>query len=152
MSSHLQQPSIQWHFTNPLPLQKEQGINGLYRGFTTTALRQSINQASNFMVYNEIRKMIIKNDENPPIYKFLFAGFVSGSIGPLLNNPFDVIKTRYMNPKFNKSYNSIFNATTSIIKNEGIATLYTGLPLRLVRVAGGQGIVFTIIEMLNKYI
>ena len=132
-------------------LKKEQGLKGLYRGFTTTALRQSINQASNFMVYHEIRKIIIKNDENPPIYKFLLSGFISGSVGPLLNNPFDVIKTRYMNPKFNNSYNSIFHATISIIKNEGIATLYTGLPLRLVRVAGGQGIVFTIIELLNKY-
>ena len=63
-----------------------------------------MNQALNFTVYQEIRKKIIKENERPDIFKVMAAGFFSGSLGPLLNNPFDVIKTRYMNPKYNKDW------------------------------------------------
>ena len=122
------------------------GIKGLYRGFSTTVLRQSINQATNFTVYNEIRKRIIKNDEKPNLFKIMGAGFISGSLGPILNNPFDLIKTRYMNPKYNSKYNNILDTCKDIIKKEGFGKLYSGLGLRLVRVAGGQSIVFGVVE------
>jgi solute carrier family 25 (mitochondrial citrate transporter), member 1 len=124
------------------------GIKNLYRGFGTTCIRQSMNQALNFTVYQEIRKKIIKENERPNIFKVMTAGFFSGSLGPILNNPFDVIKTRYMNPKYNKEYDSIVDAGRKIIKYEGISTLYKGLGLRIIRVAGGQGIVFYTVESL----
>lgn len=139
---------------NPLVVCKNlyssNGIKGLYRGFGMTCFRQSINQASNFTVYHEIRKKIIKDDVNPSFYKFTLAGFVSGSIGPLLNNPFDVVKTRYMNPSYNSKYNNPYHALKDIFKTEGPLTLYKGLGLRIIRVAGGQSIVFSVIELLNK--
>ena len=85
----------------------------------------------------------------------MLSGLVSGSIGPLLNNPFDVVKTRYMNPKYNKEYSNIYNALKTIVKNEGIGTLWKGIHLRIFRVAGGQAITFSVIEQLmyfsNKY-
>jgi len=131
------------------------GFRSLYRGFYTTCFRQSINQASNFTVYYKIREKIIKENENPNLFKIMIAGMFSGSIGPLLNNPFDVIKTRYMNPLYDNKYNSIFDAGKQIIKHEGIPTLYKGIGLRIIRVGGGQGIVFSISEWLininNKY-
>ena len=134
-----------------LDLFKNGGIRSMYRGFLTTGFRQAINQGSNFMVYHEIRKKILQDDPSPPLYKFLLSGFISGSVGPLLNNPFDVIKTRYMNPNFDGKYKNILDAGKQIVKYEGFSTLYSGMGLRLVRVAGGQGVVFFIIESLNKY-
>ena len=127
------------------------GLSGFYRGLSSTAIRQSVNQASNFMVYHEIRKIIVKDGEEQPIYKFLLGGMISGSVGPILNNPFDVIKTRYMNPKYHGNYNNLLDAGKQIIKEEGVGKLYTGLPLRLIRVAGGQGLVFSDIEILSKF-
>lgn len=131
-------------------LYSKKGIKGLYRGFSTTCFRQSINQASNFTVYHEIRKKIIQDDLNPSFYKFTLAGMISGSIGPLLNNPADVIKTRYMNPKYNSQYNNVLDALKQIIQEEGFGALYKGFGLRLVRVACGQGIVFSVVELLSK--
>ena len=145
--------------TDPLSATKRitnNGILGLYRGFLSTCIRQSINQGSNFTVYMKIREKIIKKDEKPNIFKVSGAALISGSVGPLLNNPFDVVKTRYMNPGYNNKYNGIGDTIKTIIKEEGISSLWKGIHLRLFRVAGGQAITFTVIEQLmflsNKYI
>ena len=139
--------------TDPLQATKRifnnNGNMGFFRGFTTTALRQSINQGSNFTTYMFLRYKIIKKDEKPSIIKVIGSALISGSIGPLLNNPFDVIKTRYMNPAYN--YKSIYSAFNEILKNEGIGTLWKGIHLRIFRVAGGQAITFCTIEQLMYY-
>jgi len=138
--------------TDPLAASKRitaDGISGLYRGFWSTCLRQSINQGSNFTAYMMMRDYIIKKDEKPNIFKVMFSALISGSIGPILNNPFDVIKTRYMNPKYNEAYSSIPDAIKKIIKKEGITTLWKGIHLRVFRVATGQAITFSVIEQLS---
>lgn len=144
--------------TDPLTTTKRlwnNGISGLYRGFSSTCLRQCINQGSNFTTYMFIREHIIKPGEQPNLLKVMVSALISGSIGPLLNNPFDVVKTRYMNPKFNSKYNGIFNTLKTIVKEEGVTTLWNGIHLRLFRVAGGQAITFASIEqmmyLLNTY-
>ena len=129
---------------------KANGYKGLYRGFSTTCLRQSINQSTNFTLYYQLRnKYIDENDLNT--FKVIGCSLFSSSVGPILNNPFDVIKTRYMNTKYDNQYKNIFNAITTIIKNEGISSLYKGIGLRLIRVSAGQAITFSIMENLNSY-
>lgn len=125
------------------------GIKGMYRGFTTTFFRQGINQAFNFSVYNKIKEKIMSTDEKPNIFKIAFSSLISSSIGPILNNPFDVVKTRFMNPKYN--YKTLRNAFSDIIKNDGYGYLFKGLGLRLFRVSGGQVIIFITIENLMYY-
>ena len=91
----------------------------------------------------------MKDDKKPNILKIAMSSLISSSIGPILNNPFDVIKTRYMNPKYN--YKSIISAVNDIVKNDGFKYLFKGLGLRLFRVAGGQVIIFTTVENLMYY-
>tara|TARA_B100001971_G_scaffold214614_1_gene253118 strand:- start:10584 stop:11390 length:807 start_codon:yes stop_codon:yes gene_type:complete len=129
----------------------EKGIKGMYRGFTSTCLRQSINQGSNFTIYMKLREKIIKPGEKPNIPMVMGAALISGSAGPLLNNPFDVVKTRYMNPGFDNKYNGILDCCQKIIRTEGVSSLYKGLGLRLFRVSCGQAITFSVIEQLSHY-
>ena len=124
------------------------GYTGLYRGLVSTCFRQSTNQATNFAFYYKVRDTFIKPNQQPNIPLVMGTAFISGSIGPILNNPFDVVKTRYMNPKYNNQYHSIFSTLFKIYREEGIASLYRGLPLRIVRLGGGQVIAFSIIEQL----
>ena len=126
---------------------KENGISGLYKGFIPTATRQCINQGFNFSVYYKLRNNFIVEKEKPSIFKIAGIALISSSIGPILNNPFDVVKTRYQNPNYN--YPSIKYAFNDIIKNEGIQMLWKGIELRLFRVCGGQVISFSIIEYLT---
>jgi hypothetical protein len=128
---------------------KTKGIKGMYRGFTTTFFRQGINQSFNFSVYNKIKEKLMNRDEKPDIFKIAFSSLISSSIGPILNNPFDVVKTRYMNPKYN--YNSISSAFSDIVNKNGYRYLFKGLGIRLFRVSGGQVIIFITIENLLYY-
>lgn len=125
------------------------GIRGLYRGYSSTCIRQSTNQAFNFSVYYKLRNFFIKENEKPNIFKIVFATLLSSSIGPILTSPIDTIKTRFMNPKYN--YKSVFEAIKDIIKNEGISSFYKGLGFRLIRVSGGQVITFCVVENLLYY-
>jgi hypothetical protein len=136
-------------FTVAKDIYKTNGIKGLYRGFTTTFFRQGINQAFNFSVYNKIKDNLMIKDEKPNIFKIAFSSLISSSIGPILNNPFDVVKTRYMNPKY--KYDSLKMAFSDIVKNDGYSYLFKGLGLRLFRVSGGQVIIFITIENLMYY-
>lgn len=128
---------------------KTNGLKGLYRGYMTTCFRQSINQSFNFSVYYKLRNLFIKNEQKPNFMKIAIASMISSSIGPIITNPIDVLKTRYMNPKY--KYNSILDAVKQILEKEGIETFYKGLNLRLLRVCGGQIITFTVIENLIYY-
>ena len=128
---------------------KTNGIRGMYRGFTTTFFRQGINQSFNFSIYNKIKEKIMIKDDKPNTIKIAFSSLISSSIGPILNNPFDVVKTRFMNPKYN--YITLQNAFSDIIKNDGYRYLFKGLGLRLFRVSGGQVIIFITIENLMYY-
>ena len=130
-------------------LYNEKGIFGLYKGFSTTAIRQCTNQAFNFSIYYKLRSLFIKEDEKPNILKIIASSLFSSSIGPILTSPIDTLKTRFMNPKYN--YKSIYEAIKDILKNEGISTFYKGIGFRLLRVCGGQAITFCVVENLLYY-
>ena len=122
------------------------GIQGLYRGFSTTCIRQSTNQAFNFSVYYKLREKFFKENEKPNMLKIMTASLISSSIGPILTSPVDTIKTRFMNPKF--KYKNVMEAFLDIFKNEGFFAFYKGFSFRLARVCGGQVITFSVIEHL----
>jgi hypothetical protein len=130
-------------------LYKKNGLKGLYRGFSSTCIRQSTNQAFNFSVYYKLRQMFIKEEEKPDIFKIVTFSLFSSSIGPILTSPIDTIKTRFMNPKYD--YKNISEAFKDIVKNEGVVSLYKGIGFRLLRVCGGQAITFCVVENLLYY-
>jgi solute carrier family 25 citrate transporter 1 len=122
------------------------GIKGLYRGFSSTCIRQSTNQAFNFSVYYKLREFFVKENEKPSMYKIILSSLFSSSIGPILTSPVDTIKTRFMNPHF--KYKNVLEAFRDILKNEGFSAFYKGLGFRLMRVSGGQVICFSVVEHL----
>jgi hypothetical protein len=125
------------------------GIFSLYRGFTSTCLRQSINQGCNLSLYYNIKKQYINEDEKPNIFKICSIVLFTSSLGPIITAPIDTVKTRFMNPKF--SYKTLKDAIYDIYEKESIKGFYNGIGLRLVRVTGGQMITFTVIENLMYY-
>ena len=125
------------------------GIKGLYRGFSTTAIRQSTNQAFNFSIYYKLRSLFIKENEKPNIIKIVASSLFSSSIGPILTSPIDTIKTRFMNPKY--KYTHLLEAFKDVKKEQGIKGFYNGIGFRLLRVCGGQAITFCVVENLLYY-
>ncbi|OCK81073.1 mitochondrial uncoupling protein 2 [Lepidopterella palustris CBS 459.81] len=133
---------------------KEEGIGALYRGVSLTALRQGSNQAVNFTAYSEFRAALQKwqNTTDLPSYQTMIIGLVSGAMGPLSNAPIDTIKTRLQKTPAEPGQTSIQRITNimkDMWKQEGSRSFYKGITPRVMRVAPGQAVTFTVYEYLK---
>ena len=139
---------------------KEEGFGALYRGVSLTALRQGTNQAVNFTAYTQFKAMLQEyqpkyaNSELPS-WQTMLIGLVSGAMGPLSNAPIDTIKTRLQKTPAEPgttAVSRIVNITRDMFKHEGFPALYKGITPRIMRVAPGQAVTFTVYEYLKEKI
>lgn len=122
-------------------LQKE-GPGLLFRGLEMTVLRQAINQGTNFTLFHWLRK---NTDWGP-----FWAGCCSGAMGPLLNNPLDVVKTRLQAASCTCSSMTMKKVVTQVYQQSGWRGFYRGLGSRLMRIVPGQGITFLVYDTLRQ--
>lgn len=144
---------------------RTEGIAFLWRGVTLTALRQGTNQAANFTVYMELKTRLQKwqqqhhhNTQNEvvvkdlPSYQITIIGLISGAVGPFFNAPIDTIKTRIQQTPAipgKSSLSHIITITTDMLLKEGFQSFYKGITPRVMRVAPGQAVTFTVYEFLK---
>ena len=136
---------------------KEEGIGAIYRGVSLTALRQGTNQAVNFSAYTEFKALLQRiqpayNDAELPSYQTMFIGLVSGAMGPLSNAPIDTIKTRLQRTPAEPGETALSRIMTiarMMFKQEGFHAFYKGITPRVMRVAPGQAVTFTVYEFLK---
>jgi len=137
---------------------KEEGIGALYRGISLTALRQGSNQAVNFTAYTEFKEILQKwqpefKDSNLPSYQTTVIGLVSGAMGPLSNAPIDTIKTRLQKTPGQPGETALGRIAViakDMFKQEGFHAFYKGITPRIMRVAPGQAVTFTVYEFLKE--
>ncbi|RXK41806.1 solute carrier family 25 (mitochondrial citrate transporter), member 1 [Tremella mesenterica] len=140
---------------------REEGIATLYRGVALTALRQATNQGVNFTAYQQFKKWALtyqptySEQGNLPSWQTMIIGLISGAMGPFSNAPIDTIKTRIQ--KASKvpgetSLSRFMTVTSDLFKNEGFSAFYKGITPRVLRVAPGQAIVFTVYERVKRII
>lgn len=133
-----------------------EGIGALYRGVLLTAARQATNQAANFTVYNELKRLVGGSEKSiaPPVH--LLIGFISGAVGPIVNAPLDAVKTRIQRQIATRSSgpggeaSQIRETFLQVYRKEGIGAFYSGLTPRILRVATGQAIVFFVYERASR--
>lgn len=123
-----------------LTILRREGPRILFRGMPLTVLRQSVNQGSNFTVFHWLRN---HTDWGP-----FWAGCCSGAVGPLLNNPLDVVKTRL---QASTSPRSVRDVCVQVYEQLGWRGFYRGLGSRLLRIVPGQGITFLVYDTLRRY-
>ena len=137
---------------------KEEGFGALYRGVSLTALRQGSNQAVNFTAYTELKGLLQTwqphhQQQDLPSYQTMCIGLISGAMGPLSNAPIDTIKTRLQKTPSQAAQTAIsrvLNLTRDMFRQEGLPALYKGITPRIMRVAPGQAVTFTVYEYLKK--
>ncbi|GMM37740.1 Sfc1 protein [Saccharomycopsis crataegensis] len=135
---------------------KEEGFKAFYKGVSLTALRQATNQGVNFTVYSKLRVKLQEyhQSDNVPGWQTSGIGLISGGLGPLCNAPIDVIKTRLQKEiGFDPKENSVKRITrigTKLIQEEGVRAFYKGVTPRIMRVAPGQAVTFTVYEFMQN--
>jgi solute carrier family 25 citrate transporter 1 len=141
-----------------LTVVREEGFGALYRGVSLTALRQGTNQAVNFTAYTEFKGMLQTyqpqfEGKNLPSWQTTLIGLVSGAMGPFSNAPIDTIKTRLQKTPAEPGQTAISRITMitkDMFKQEGPRAFYKGITPRVMRVAPGQAVTFTVYEYLKK--
>lgn len=94
-----------------------------------------------------------------PSYQTMLIGLVSGAMGPLSNAPIDTIKTRLqqktpgmMTTTKTTAIGRIVTIARDMFKQEGIHAFYKGITPRIMRVAPGQAVTFTVYEWLKGWL
>lgn len=136
---------------------REEGFSALYRGVSLTALRQGSNQAVNFTAYSQFRVWLqqYQNTVELPSYQTSLIGLVSGAMGPLSNAPIDTIKTRLQKSPAQPGETAmgrILTISGDMWKQEGVRSFYKGITPRIMRVAPGQAVTFTVYEYLRAWL
>src|SRR5215469_10498538 len=133
---------------------REEGMGALWRGVSLTALRQGTNQAANFTAYSELRAFLqqYQNITDLPGWQTSIIGLISGAMGPFSNAPIDTIKTRLQKMPAQSGDTAIGRITRiagDMWRQEGIRSFYKGITPRVMRVAPGQAVTFTVYEYLK---
>ena len=137
---------------------REEGVSALYRGVSLTALRQGTNQAVNFTAYTELKQLLQSlqpkyEGRELPSWQTAIIGLVSGAMGPFSNAPIDTIKTRLQKTPAEAGETALSRITkiaTDMFKQEGPRAFYKGITPRVMRVAPGQAVTFTVYEFLKE--
>lgn len=135
---------------------REEGFGALYRGVSLTALRQGTNQAANFTAYTELKKLLQEwqpQYNELPSYQTMCIGLISGAMGPFSNAPIDTIKTRLQRTPSEPGQSAISRIVAisrDMFKQEGARAFYKGITPRVMRVAPGQAVTFTVYEYMRE--
>lgn len=137
---------------------REEGFSVLYRGVSLTALRQGTNQAANFTAYSELKAALQRiqpeySDKQLPSYQTTVIGLLSGAVGPFSNAPIDTIKTRLQRKPAEPGQSAVSRImiiAKDMFKTEGASAFYKGITPRVMRVAPGQAVTFTVYELLKE--
>lgn len=151
---------------------QERGIRGFFQGFVPTTARQAANSATRFTAYTTLKQFaegyVAPGEKLGTLSTFAIGG-IAGIITvyvqipyffsslPLLTfhasyvtQPLDTVKTRMQSIEASKNYKNSFVCATSIFKNEGFFTLWSGAVPRLARLIMSGGIVFTMYVFLPR--
>jgi solute carrier family 25 (mitochondrial citrate transporter), member 1 len=99
--------------------------------------------------HNTQNEVVVKD---LPSYQITIIGLISGAVGPFFNAPIDTIKTRIQQTPAipgKSSLSHIITITTDMLLKEGFRSFYKGITPRVMRVAPGQAVTFTVYEFLK---
>ena len=126
------------------------GIPALWRGNLATLIRVVPYSATNFMVFSKTRDALqasFPDHRHAPLLKFS-AGAISGSVATALTYPLETLRARMaVNRGAKQGY---VDAVRSIVRSEGILTLWSGLMPTLVGIVPYAGISFMTYESLKR--
>jgi len=108
----------------------EEGVTAFWKGINAAWLRESSYTSLRLGLYAPIKEILGAKDPNSPFYLKFSAASLSGALGSLVGNPFDVLKTSLM---ANEGQASIMATGSSLLKNQGVTGLYRGIQANIMR-------------------
>lgn len=123
------------------------GLKGFWSGTLPTVIRQGSSQGISFPVFQKAKPIFDQYTYLQPISSLL-GGVCGGVTAVFINNPIDLMKTYKQSDRKDKS---LVDIAKEIKKTKGIKGFYTGMGLRLLRMAPLHGSTFYFYDILKKY-
>jgi len=128
---------------------KTDGVLGMYTGLESTLFRHIAWNAGYFGVIHQVKGALPKAEtKQGAIVDDLIAGSIGGTVGTILNTPFDVVKSRIQNtvkvPGVTPKYNWTIPSVALVAKEEGFGALYKGFVPKVLRLGPGGGILLVV--------
>ena len=123
---------------------RTEGLLAMYGGLGAAALRQFVYGGIGVGLYVPVRTLVIGKDVDPkdaPLWKRIASGALSGSLGQIVANPFDVVKVRLQADGRLKAlgqpprYTGTLNALARIPAEEGVRGFFKGISPSIGRAA-----------------
>ena len=128
---------------------KENGLQYIWRGNLSTAIKQGMNMMVRFGLFDSINNEVSNRFYMETATSSFISGGISGILSAIVSNPIDVIKTRIQASPVKKG---IYQTFLEIYINHGVSGLYKGLAIRCPRIFISQAITFSIYNSYKKYI
>jgi solute carrier family 25 2-oxodicarboxylate transporter 21 len=134
---------------------RSEGILALYTGIESTIYRHAYWNGGYFGVIFGVRDILPKAETpNGKLLVNFTAGAIGGTVGTILNTPFDVVKTRVQgyNGVGMRKYNWTWPSIALIAREEGFGALYKGFVPKVLRLGPGGGILLVVFETVSNFI
>ncbi|KAJ3147034.1 hypothetical protein HDU89_005842 [Geranomyces variabilis] len=132
---------------------REEGFRGFFKGLEATVLRHAVWNGGYFGVISTARSLFPEPQSKEALLATNFAcGTIGGTVGTMLNTPFDVVKTRVQSQLAAPyKYGWAAPAIRTIIREEGVAALYKGFGPKVLRLGPGGGILLVVYDFVTTY-
>merc|ERR1712168_246872 len=118
---------------------KTDGIQGLYRGFTISAVGIFIYRGMYFGLYDSLKPIVV-GDGGSALVSF-FLGWSVTIVSGLASYPIDTIRRRMMMTSGGAvKYNGSIDCAQQILKNEGFMSMMKGAGANVLRGVAGAGV------------
>lgn len=133
---------------------RDEGSLSLLRGLEATIWRHALWNGGYFGSISFIKSAIppATTKERTLLNNFI-AGSIGGTVGTILNTPFDVAKTRIQSDMLKPyKYSSAIPSIATIFREEGPRALYKGFVPKVLRLGPGGGILLVVFDFISTYI
>merc|ERR1712079_923021 len=118
---------------------KSDGIQGLYRGFTISAVGIFIYRGMYFGLYDSLKPILL--GDNPSVVLSFFLGWGVTIASGLMSYPIDTIRRRMMMTSGSGTkYKGSIDCGVQILKNEGFMSMMKGAGANVLRGVAGAGV------------
>ncbi|GLT37648.1 hypothetical protein SLA2020_119520 [Shorea laevis] len=119
---------------------KEEGLSALWKGIIAGLHRQFIYGGLRIGLYEPVKTFLVGSDfvGDIPLYQKIFAALLTGALAIAVANPTDLVKVRLqaegkLAAGIPRRYYGTLDAYYSIVRQEGLGALWTGLGPNIAR-------------------
>ena len=134
---------------------EQEGVRGgLYRGLPVAMVREASKNMFRIGLFAPILRALHPDPDHDgpaPAWKRFAAGTLTGALGAVASNPFDLVKTRMQVPAAMSAYASALPAFRDIARREGLGTFYRGVGASVARDMLGSSVNLTTQSMASEW-